>query len=119
MKFPTTYSSLMQRAIISFFLIILGFSPCGLKQSLKTVFQAENLCAKPGSSINSCQFVRATEQMNAADEVSQKLQNTSHHFFFNTEKYLGVFLNYVSGYNGVTRSVPLYILYQQLRASLF
>lgn len=119
MKFPTTYSSPMQRGIIAFFLIILAFSPCGLKQSLKTVFQAENLCAKPGSSINSCQFVRATEQMNAADEVSQKLQNTSHYFFFNTEKYSGAFHNSVSGYNVVTRSVPLYILYQQLRASLF
>ncbi len=119
MKFPATYYSNIQRAIIVFFLITLAFSPCGLKQSLKTAFQVENLCAKPGSSSNNCQFVRAREQINAADEVSQKLQNTSHHFFFKIEKYSGAFLNDVSGYHGVTRSVPLYILYQQLRAFLF
>lgn len=96
-------------------ILVLVFSPCGIKQSVKQVFNLENLTSNSLKSGSSCQYVQMTTLQKAQKVVLK--QNDFQHVVLQftdpilTSKSIGPGCR-------KAKSVPLYILYQQLRSSL-
>lgn len=96
-------------------IIVLGFSPCGIKQSLKQIFSIENISSNSIKAGSSCQYSpTSTSQKN--QQVAEKKTD----FQTATIEFTDSTLVIAADKNGVrkARSVPLYILYQQLRTFL-
>jgi len=96
-------------------IVVLGFSSCGIKKSLKQVFNIENISSNGLKTGASCQYT-STSTLQTTEQVAvigQDFENL-------TVKFAHSAVMIVSDNEGVrkARSVPLYILYQQLRTSL-
>ncbi|UJF29427.1 hypothetical protein L0B70_11360 [Kaistella sp. 97-N-M2] len=96
-------------------IVVLGFSSCGIKKSLKQVFNIENISSNGLKTGASCQYT-STSTLQTTQQVAVIRQD----FENLTVKFAHAAATIVSDYEGVrkARSVPLYILYQQLRTSL-
>ena len=96
-------------------ILVLVLTPCGIKQSVKQVFNVDNLTANSIKSGSSCEYVQLKTSQKSAQVALKK------------EDY-GNSVNPISDQNLISttdkigirkaRSVPLYILYQQLRSYL-
>lgn len=103
--------------IISFLIliIVLVATPCGIKQSVKQIFNIENLTSHSIKSGSYCQYVSLTTTQKSQSVVVKKES-----FKHSVLKYSSEIWVAQSKSNSFSkaRSVPLYILYQQLRYSL-
>lgn len=96
-------------------IVVLGFSSCGIKKSLKQVFNIENISSNGLKTGASCQYT-STSTLQTTQQVAVIRKD----FENLTVKFAHSAAIIVSDNEGVrkARSVPLYILYQQLRTSL-
>lgn len=97
-------------------ILVLVMSPCGIKQSLKQIFNVENLSSHRVKANASCQYISVSE----VKESQQREIKRQDFAKVSGQQFLGQALELSS--NTVDfprpRSVPLYILYQQLRSSI-
>jgi len=95
--------------------LVLVATPCGIKQSVKQIFNIENLTSHSIKSGSYCQYVSLTTAQKSQSIVVKKKDFKDSISRFSKE---------ISGVKSIStsfptaRSVPLYILYQQLRYSL-
>lgn len=96
-------------------ILVLVLTPCGIKQSAKQIFNIENLTSNCVKSASSCQYVQLT-----ASQKSQQVAVKKDDYKYSVLKFSDPILISTSVKAGFrkARSVPLYILYQQLRSSL-
>ena len=96
-------------------ILVLVVSSCGIKQSIHQVFNIESSSSHGSKSISSCQFVQTQtsqkSQQIAVKRIDYALKKSdfSNQIFISKADQIGTHK---------ARSVPLYILYQQLRTSL-
>ena len=111
-SFPLRIFKTLRFMLLIFVLVV---SSCGVKQSIQQVFNIENSSSTGSKSTSSCQFV-STQISEKSEQVAVKRID------YSIQKV--TFLNQISiskaDQIGIhkARSVPLYILYQQLRTSL-
>ena len=94
---------------------VLVLTPCGIKQSVKQLFNIENLTSNFSKSGASCQYVQ-TSNTKVSKQIAFKKQTLSDSAVKFPEEKL--FFTVGTTRFRKARSVPLYILYEQLRCSL-
>ncbi|MGV4415401.1 hypothetical protein [Chryseobacterium sp. T1] len=96
-------------------ILVLVLTPCGIKQSMKQIFNIENLSSHNIKSSSYCQYISLTTTQKS-QSVAIKKENSKLSFLkFSSEVLV---TQSKSNFFFKVRSVPLYILYQQLRYSL-
>ncbi len=96
-------------------ILVLVLSPCGIKQSLKQIFKVENLSSHNVKANASCQYVAASEAKVYQQNIRKTdFKSTSGQFYLDQ----GINVNSCDNSFAKPRSVPLYILYQQLRLAI-
>lgn len=95
--------------------VVLMLTPCGVKQSVKQVFNVENLTSNKSSFASSCEFtplknVQKSTQVETKKEGIQQYKTT-----FSPQNFVSISVK--AGFQKA-RSIPLYILYHQLRSFL-
>lgn len=113
-KFFPTYRILKTFTFL-ILLLVLAFSPCGLKQSLKQVFNIDNGSSHVSKTTSSCQFVQTQVSKKTQQVAVIKKDHEDSALQFSVD--ISSLLSNKIGFKKA-RSVPLYILYQQLRTSL-
>ncbi|MEC5156175.1 hypothetical protein [Chryseobacterium sp. MP_3.2] len=96
-------------------ILVLAFSPCGLKQSAQKIFNVQNLSSNTTKSATSCQYVQLT-QTQKSQQIAVINEGHRESVLQISEEISPLSYN-KTGFRKA-RSVPLYILYQQLRTSL-
>ncbi|QOW09703.1 hypothetical protein Q73A0000_04650 [Kaistella flava (ex Peng et al. 2021)] len=96
-------------------IVVLVLTPCGIKQSVKQIFNIENLTSNSAKSGSSCQYVQFTA-LQKSQQVAVKKEDNQYAVLKFTDQIL-ISTSVKTGFRKA-RSVPLYILYQQLRSSL-
>ena len=96
-------------------ILVLVLTPCGIKQSVKQIFNVDNLTANNIKTGSSCEYIQLKTSQKS-EQVALKNKDYLH----STPPVSENNLVSTTGKTGVrkARSVPLYILYQQLRSSL-
>lgn len=96
-------------------ILVLVVSSCGIKQSVHQVFNIENSSSHGSKSISSCQFVQTQTSQKSQQIAVKKIDYSIHKADFSTHSLVSA-TDQIGTHKA--RSVPLYILYQQLRTSL-
>lgn len=106
---------ILKSSIFLVLFAVLVLTPCGIKQSVKQLFNIENLTSNFSKSGASCQYVQ-TSNTKVSKQIAFKKQTLSDSAVKFPEEKL--FLITATREFRKARSVPLYILYEQLRCSL-
>ena len=96
-------------------ILVLVVSSCGIKQSIHQVFNIENSSLHGSKSISSCQFVQTQTSQKSQQSAIKKIDYSIEKVDFSTYSLVSA-TDQIGTHKA--RSVPLYILYQQLRTSL-
>lgn len=96
-------------------ILVLVVSSCGIKHTIKNVCNVENIPAKTQKGTTSCQFVQLAEHQLHHEVSLNIIQFYKSHSSGVTHKY---FEEADSNSSSKTGSIPLYILYKQLRSNL-
>ncbi len=98
-------------------ILVLVVSSCGIKHSIKNVCNVEHNSTKTQKGTVSCQFVQlAVANNHLHQEISLEKEKFSYRFFSSTDSVACEELN--SSSLSKANSIPLYILYKQLRSDL-
>ena len=102
---------------LSFILLILVLvvSSCGIKQSVHQIFNIESCSSQGSKSISSCQFVQTQPSQRSQQIAIKKIDYLIQKVDFSTHSLVSA-TDQIGTHKA--RSVPLYILYKQLRTSL-
>lgn len=96
-------------------ILVLVLTPCGIKHSVKQVFNVDNLTANSIKSGSSCEYVQLKTSQKS-EQVALKKEDFVNSFT-PVPEHTSISTTDITGFRKA-RSVPLYILYQQLRSSL-
>ena len=96
-------------------ILVLVVSSCGIKHSINKVCNVENNSTKTQKASTSCQFVQFSNKQ-IHQEVSIKKVKFSHTYFSLAANVIREEVNLSS--LSRSNSIPLYILYKQLRSDL-
>lgn len=96
-------------------IIVLGFSPCTIKQSLKQIFSIEKTSSNVIKTGSYCQYTPTS-----TSQKTQQIAEQQARFHLTKALFTDTTLIISTDKQGIrkARSVPLYILYQQLRTFL-
>lgn len=97
---------------ITILIVVLVATPCGIKQSVKQIFNIENLTSHSVKSGSFCQYFPLTTAQKSQSSVVKKEKFNYSDFKFSSEVLV---TQSKSNTFSKVRSVPLYILYQQFR----
>lgn len=102
---------------LSFMLLILVLvvSSCGVKQSIQQIFNLENSSSHHSKSVATCQFVQTQVSQKSEQITVKRIDYSDKKVDFSDQIFISA-TDQIATHKA--RSVPLYILYQQLRTSL-
>lgn len=96
-------------------ILVLVVSSCGIKQSVHQVFNIESCSSHGLKSISSCQFLQTQPSQKSQQIAIKKIEYSRQKVDFSTHSLVSA-IDQIGTHKA--RSVPLYILYKQLRTSL-